>query len=161
MLRSKPAWMILSALSAALAGFVTRAAVQKAWTAATGDEMPPADDDRSVATARAIAWPPGWGQPPESLGFSPPGGGEGLGEGDGRGAPGEDREARVLRLLVGGGVADERSRSPSGWVGRKLPSTTAVKASSCSCEISTGVSRTCQATPSVHGGVVSDPSYWK
>jgi len=53
--------MVLSALSAALAGFVTREVVYRAWTAATGDDMPPADDDRSVAVTRAVAFAAGAG----------------------------------------------------------------------------------------------------
>ena len=61
MLTSKPAWMIFSALSATLAGFLTRSLVQRAWTAATGDDVPPADDDRSVAVAQAAAWAAGAG----------------------------------------------------------------------------------------------------
>ena len=108
MLRSKPAWMILSALSAALAGFVTRAAVQKAWTAATGDEMPPADDDRSVATARAIAWAAGLGAAAGVARVLPAGGRRRSGRRRRARSPRKDRAA-VLRLLVGGGVADELS----------------------------------------------------
>jgi len=52
------------------------------------------------------------------------------------------------------------SRSLSGWTGR-LFCTPCISesASSCSCEIETGVFITCQLTTSEQGGVVREPSY--
>jgi Protein of unknown function (DUF4235) len=54
-------WMLLSALSAALAGLVARKLVTVTWRATTGHEIPAEDDDRSISVAEAAAWAAGVG----------------------------------------------------------------------------------------------------
>jgi hypothetical protein len=53
--------MALSALTAALAGILTRRLVAMAWKAGTGNELPPEDDDRSVGMGQALGWAAGVG----------------------------------------------------------------------------------------------------
>lgn len=48
--------MLVSALSAGLAGFLARQAVGAAWRLATGDELPPEDEDRSTSLSEAVGW---------------------------------------------------------------------------------------------------------
>ena len=54
-------WMIVSALSAALAGFLARQGASAAWRLATGDELPPEQDDRNTGVGEAVAWAAGIG----------------------------------------------------------------------------------------------------
>jgi hypothetical protein len=53
--------MLLSALSATLAGVLARRLVAMAWKAGTGKELPVEDDDRSIGMAEAAAWAAGVG----------------------------------------------------------------------------------------------------
>jgi hypothetical protein len=61
MLTRKPLWMVVSAVSAAAAGIVTRKLVDVAWRAGTGEEIPPEQDDRSTSLGQALAWAAGVG----------------------------------------------------------------------------------------------------
>jgi len=54
-------WMVLSGLSAALAGVLARRLVAMAWRVGTGDELPPEDDDRQTGMGQALAWAAGIG----------------------------------------------------------------------------------------------------
>ena len=54
-------WMIVSALSAALAGYLARLGASAAWRLATGKELPPEQDDRSTGIGEAVAWAAGIG----------------------------------------------------------------------------------------------------
>ncbi len=56
-----------------------------------------------------------------------------------------------------GVVSSTNSRSFSGCTGRALPANTAWKSASWVADSSTGVVITSQRTPSLHGGVVSEP----
>ena len=53
-------WMVFSGLSAALAGVLARRLVTMAWKVGTGREIP-AEDDRSIGVAEAVAWAGGVG----------------------------------------------------------------------------------------------------
>lgn len=54
-------WLLVSAVSAALAGVVTRKLVNGAWRLTTGSEIPPEDEDRSTSLGQAVAWAAGVG----------------------------------------------------------------------------------------------------
>jgi hypothetical protein len=54
-------WMVVSALSASLAGLLARKLVALAWNAGTGHEIPAEDDDRSIGAGEALAWAAGVG----------------------------------------------------------------------------------------------------
>ena len=54
-------WWIVSALSAALAGFLARQGASAAWRLATGDELPPEQDDHTTGVGEAVAWAAGIG----------------------------------------------------------------------------------------------------
>jgi hypothetical protein len=54
-------WWILSGLSAALAGFLARQGASAAWRLATGDELPPEQDERATGLGEAVAWAAGIG----------------------------------------------------------------------------------------------------
>jgi hypothetical protein len=53
--------MIVSALSAALAGYLARLGASAGWRLATGKELPPEQDDRTTGIGEAVAWAAGIG----------------------------------------------------------------------------------------------------
>lgn len=57
----KLVWALLSAASAAVAGAITRKAVEGAWRLATGSDSPTAADDDEAGLASAVAWAAGVG----------------------------------------------------------------------------------------------------
>jgi hypothetical protein len=61
MLVRRIGWMLLSAGAATAAGALTRTLVNQGWRLATGHELPPEDDDRSVSLGEAVAWAAGVG----------------------------------------------------------------------------------------------------
>ncbi len=66
--------------------------------------------------------------------------------------------SRPTMALAGYGVVSSAMVRPlSGWTGRALAPTIFRNASICAVETSTGSVKSVQATPSVHGGVVSEP----
>lgn len=54
-------WALVSAASAALAGAVTRKAVEGAWRLATGGDSPTEADDDTASLGAALAWAAGVG----------------------------------------------------------------------------------------------------
>ena len=54
-------WLLLSAASAAVAGAATRQAVNTGWKLATGNDVPPADEDHTTSMGEALAWAAGIG----------------------------------------------------------------------------------------------------
>jgi len=61
LLPRKIQWWILSAVTAAVAGAVTRKLVNALWLALSGRELPAEDDDRSISVPEAVAWAAGVG----------------------------------------------------------------------------------------------------
>lgn len=66
-------------------------------------------------------------------------------------------DPKLTQRAFQGVVSSTNARPCRGWSGRLLPTCTASKAAICDADSSMGVVMTSQLTPSLHGGVVSEP----